>query len=289
MEQPESSEKPIFRAEAIAAAGGGNRLNTLSPIISPRLWILTAALALMLAAIVAWGVLGKIPTTVIGSGIFLRGERLDAVHVLDGGYVSEIRVREGDRVSKGGCVAIISTGKSQSDGAPTQVLSPFEGRVVSIEAEVGDYLEAGRVISILSSGELAPTCIAFVALSEGKAIVKGMPARVTFATADAQAGAHVTGHVSHVDGFITSAERMLGRIPSASVVEAIRQQYGSVMAVTVAMDGDVNGAGGVHWSSGGGSKELLIDGAPCDIEVTIGEIRPVALIVPGIDAGTSGP
>lgn len=274
----------IFRAKAVEAAGGGNRLNTLSPIISPRLWLVTVAVGLLLATIVAWGVIGRIPVTVVGSGIYLRGDRLDAVHAMCDGYVSEILVKEGQRVAKGACVVVVGSGKGGD--AVTAVLAPSDGRVVSIDTELGDFVQAGRAVAILASGDESPHCLAFVPLSEGKSVALGMPARVTFATADAQGGASVVGTISHVDNFITSAERMLGRVPSSSLVDSIRQQYGSVMAVTILIDADEGGAGGLKWSAGGGSKGLLVDGAPCDVEVTIGEIRPAALVMPGIDSSS---
>ncbi len=279
-------DKKIFRAGALAAAGGGNRLHALSPIISPRLWVLTSALAFLLATIVAWGFMGRIPITVIGTGIFLRGERMDTCNTFAQGHVSEVRKREGDRVQAGECIAIVAAGPSDSDGQPTEALSPVSGRVVSIEVEVGDFVTSGRVVAVIASGSDAPRCIAFIPLSEGKCVVVGMPVRLEFSTADALGAAQAVGHVDYVDSFITSEEKMHGRVPNPTFVDAIRQQYGPVMAVTVLLDADPAGGGGVKWNSGKGAAGLLIDGAPCDIEITIGEIRPVALIMPELDSQT---
>ena len=73
----EGGEK-IFREKALKSAGVQNRLNSLSPMITPQMWVLTSALAFLLLAVVIWGFAGRIPLTVQGEGIFVRGERLDS-------------------------------------------------------------------------------------------------------------------------------------------------------------------------------------------------------------------
>ena len=70
-------ETKFVRTQAIESVGRQNRLNTLSPMITPQMWVLTSALGFLLLAVVVWGFAGRIPLTVQGEGIFVRGERLD--------------------------------------------------------------------------------------------------------------------------------------------------------------------------------------------------------------------
>ncbi len=273
---------PIFRAEAVAAAGGGNRLNTLSPIISAKMWIVTAALAFLLAMVVLWSFAGRIPLTVAGTGIFLRGERMDTCNARTEGYVTEVRKREGDRVVKGECVAVLSSGSTAKDDVQVEVRSPVDGRVIAMEVEVGDFVSPGAMVAVVASGAEKPMCVAFVALSEGRSIEIGMPVRVEFAASGVRSSAHAMGKVSQVEKFITSSEKMFGRVPSASFVEAVRSQFGPVMVVTTALD--VDSSGRVLWDSAADSSDLLVDGTQCDIEVTIGTFRPAALVMPGLDS-----
>ncbi len=283
----DDGKKEIFRAEALGAVGGRNRLNTLSPIIEPRTWVLTAALAILLLTVVIWGFAGRIPINVVGSGIFLRGEQLDTCNARSDGYVVSIDRHEGDRVTRGERVATIAFGAS-GGAESTEVLAPKDGRLVSIEAEPGDFVESGQSVALLISGLPRPTCLAFIPLSEGKGVSVGMSVRVSFATADASGSDQAMARVAQVDRFITSHKKALGHVPSPTVVAQIEDQFGAVMAITVEFEEDAEGAGGVRWVAGKGAAELLIDGTPCDIEISIGEVPPVSMVFPGLAETRSG-
>ncbi|MSR44199.1 MAG: HlyD family efflux transporter periplasmic adaptor subunit [Phycisphaerales bacterium] len=278
----------IFRAQALQSVGGRNRLNALSPMISPQIWVVTAALALLLAAVVVWGFAGRIPLTVIGSGIFLRGERLDTVNAPMEGLIREMRKRDGDHVLAGECIAIVSASASAAD-ASTQVLASADGTIVSVETEVWDFVTKGQIIALIATGGDAPTCIAFVPLAEGKRIEIGMPVRAAFSNGDSYGDAQAIGQVSSIDGFVTGPDQMFGRVPSAGVIESIRERFGTVTAFVVAIDCDPNGQGGLRWTTSSDRSSAVSNGTPCDIEVTVGQIRPIALLLPGMGqiAGSS--
>jgi hypothetical protein len=280
MADGDDGTKKLFRAEALGALGGGNRLNTLSPIIEPRTWIVTASLSFLLLTVVIWGFAGRIPITVIGSGIFLRGEQLDTCNARSDGYVVAIERAEGERVARGERIATIALGSG--DAGTSEVFSPRDGRLLCVEAEPGDFVVSGQSVALLTSGSPRPTCLAFMPLSDGKSVAVGMPVRVRFATAGSAGTEQAVGRISQVDRFITSHQKALGHVPAAAVVSQIEGQFGAVVAVTVEFDEDATGAGGVRWAGGAGSADLLIDGAPCDIEVFIDEIRPVSLVFPGL-------
>ncbi|MSR29414.1 MAG: hypothetical protein EXS03_07575 [Phycisphaerales bacterium] len=283
MAEPDEGKKELFRVEALGAVGGRNRLNTLSPIVEPRLWILTATLAFLLATVVVWSFAGRIPITVIGSGIFLRGEQLDTCNAHTSGYIASIDLPEGATVVAGQRIASLAGGSA--DAAISEVRAPKAGRLVSLESESGDFVESGQSIALVISGAPHPSCLAFIPLSEGKSVVIGMPVRVSFASADSAGDVQSLGTIVQVDHFITSKQKALGHVPSHTIVEEILGTFGSVMAVTVKLDEDPDGAGGVKWVGGKGAAGMLVDGAPCNIEIYIGEIRPVALVMPGFGGG----
>ncbi len=285
MADSEEGKQGLFRKEAVEAVGNRNRLNTLSPIIEPRTWILTAALAFLLATIVAWSFLGRIPITVVGSGIFLRGEQLDTCNARSEGYIASIELKEGDPVKAGQRIATITTG---NESAPlSEVVAPKDGRLVSLEVEPGDFVVSGQSAALIISGPPKPSCLAFIPLDQGKSVKEGDGVRVTFESADSTGGMQGLAKVVQVDRFITSRQKALGHVPSAMVVEEIAGLFGPVIAVTVEFEADPKGPGGVKWVAGKGKESLLLDGAPCTIEIFIGEIPPVALVLPGF-GGVSG-
>lgn len=288
MDPGAEGETKIFRTQVIQSVGGSNRLNTLSPMITPQMWVLTSALGFLLLAVVIWGFAGRIPLTVEGQGIFVRGERLDTVNAPSQGLIRKMLKHTGDRVKAGECIATICKSANSTEEVE-KVLASEDGVVVSIEAEGWDFVANGQVIAVISTGNVAPICIGFVALEEGKRVAIGMPVRVAFSHGDSYGDAQAIGRVQSVDDFVTSPDQMYGRVPSPTLIDSIRERFGTVTAIVVALELDEQGKAGLQWSNRISGSSTVTSGTPCDIEIIVREIRPVSLILPGFgqDAGLS--
>ena len=275
----EGGEK-IFREKALKSAGVQNRLNSLSPMITPQMWVLTSALAFLLLAVVIWGFAGRIPLTVQGEGIFVRGERLDSVNSPCEGLIRKMNKHTGDRVKTGECIATICKSVSSTEEL-SQVLASADGVVVSLEAEDWDFVTSGQIIAVIATGNVAPICIGFVSLAEGKRVVAGMPVRIAFSHGDSYGDAQAIGRVQSIDDFVTSPDQMFGRVPSQTLVASIQERFGNVTAIVVALELDPQGKAGLQWSSRLAGKGTVTSGTPCEIEIIVREIRPASLILPG--------
>ena len=90
----------IFRSAAVQRLSSPEQLDQLVGITRPFDWVAAAAMALGLAVLIAWGVLGKIPTRVEGEGILLSsgGRLVDAVSGV-AGRLASIDVRSATRSS----------------------------------------------------------------------------------------------------------------------------------------------------------------------------------------------
>lgn len=95
----ESKEK-IFRSGATERLSSVEQLDQLVAITRPFDWVAALAMGLGLIVLVAWGVLGKIPTRVEGEGILLSsgGRVVDAVAGV-AGRLASIDVAVGDEVT----------------------------------------------------------------------------------------------------------------------------------------------------------------------------------------------
>lgn len=89
----------IFRDAAVERLSSPEQLDQLVAITRPFDWVAATALALGLAVLVAWGLLGKIPTRVAGEGILLAsgGHVVDAVSGV-AGRLASLDVAVGDEV-----------------------------------------------------------------------------------------------------------------------------------------------------------------------------------------------
>lgn len=258
----------IFRDKAVSSAGSGNRLNTLSPVISPRTWIVTLAIAVLLGITVYWGWNGRIPVSAVGTGVFLRGERIDTVNTAVDGSVIEIRKRPGDQIAAGECLAVLKTTDSL-----VQIVAFAAGELISLDVELGDAVSSGRTIAVVVVGPGALECIAFLPVADSKLITTGQRVIMRYTTSAAGGESQAHGTVVFVERFMTSAERIFSRIPNQQFVSMIQQRFGSVAEVGILVDADDP------------QRDLITSAMPCEVEVRIGSMRPVNLILPGIRFG----
>ena len=96
----------LFRKSALDRLSSPDQLDRLITITSSRAWIAITIIGVMLAAAIAWSLVGNLPTRVSGKGILIpKGGRLfDAVAPATG-LVSDIIVEISDEVEEGDIVA----------------------------------------------------------------------------------------------------------------------------------------------------------------------------------------
>jgi len=104
-------EKSIFRKAAVERLSSPEQLDYLMTITSPVGWLAVSALAGILFLIVLWGFLGRIPDTVSGSGILIRGGAVFDVAAGSDGFITQVLVKPGDQVKAGQVVAKMSQGE----------------------------------------------------------------------------------------------------------------------------------------------------------------------------------
>ncbi len=143
-----SSERSIFRKAALERLSSPEQLDYLLSITSPAGWLAVSALGVILFLIVLWGFLGRIPDTVSGSGILIRGGAVYDVAAANDGFVTQVLVKPGDQVTAGQTVATMSQSemdlKIKTQEAELRVLQAQDADMTSREtksdsAALADY------------------------------------------------------------------------------------------------------------------------------------------------------
>ena len=83
-------------------------LDDLVKVVSPMGWLAQACLAGLILAIVLWAVFGRIPITVMGSGILTRPHRVVALQATGAGQIDALRIQPGARIEAGEAIATLS-------------------------------------------------------------------------------------------------------------------------------------------------------------------------------------
>lgn len=98
----------LFRKSALARLASPEQLDQLMEVTDTKGWWTLSALGALVVAALLWSVVGRIPTTVQGTGILLREGGVFDVQTTAGGQVMELRVVEGQAVNAGDVIGRVA-------------------------------------------------------------------------------------------------------------------------------------------------------------------------------------
>lgn len=100
--------RQIFRQAALDRLSSPEQLDRLVRVTDPAGWLALGTVAVILTAIVVWGIWGKVPEQVDGKGILVNtgGRVLDAMSPSEG-TIAKLSVRQNDLVEKDQEIAVI--------------------------------------------------------------------------------------------------------------------------------------------------------------------------------------
>lgn len=104
-----ANQRETYRKAALQQLGSPERLNELIAVTRPTAWLAFLVVASLLAGVVAWSVVGRLPSHVAANGILLaEGGRLIEVSARGSGILRSLNVRVGDQVQNGQVVGEIA-------------------------------------------------------------------------------------------------------------------------------------------------------------------------------------
>jgi HlyD family secretion protein len=102
------TETELFRKVALEKLASPEQLDQLLRVTGARGWLALVAVGALLAVAVVWSVLGRVPTTVSGSGILVNRANPMEVVAAHGGTLMDVKVQVGDEVSAGQVIADVA-------------------------------------------------------------------------------------------------------------------------------------------------------------------------------------
>jgi HlyD family secretion protein len=98
----------IFRQEVLDRLSSPEQLNLLMRVTDGKGWLALLACGLILGTALVWGVFGRVPTKVPGSGILLPLGGLAGLVAVADGQVTTLEVKPGAQVTRGQMVARVA-------------------------------------------------------------------------------------------------------------------------------------------------------------------------------------
>jgi multidrug efflux pump subunit AcrA (membrane-fusion protein) len=265
-----AQRKPLFREKALARISSPEQLDTLIQVTSPAGWLALIALCGLIVAALIWGMLGSVPTTVMGDGILITGGVVNRIVAPVAGEVSEINVAVGDTLTEGQKVAQVA-------GVP--VTSPYRGRVLQILADKGSYLGVGDLLFTLEPASSTMQVVVYVPLTEAKVIKPGMKAQVSPSTVKREEYGFMLGTVRTVAEFPSTAQSIEATLVNDELVKTFTQ-ISAPVEIRIDLQPDPNTISGYRWSSPGGPPLKLSNGTLLSASIVVEEQRPITLILP---------
>jgi NHLM bacteriocin system secretion protein len=95
----------IYRKSALDKLSSPEQLDKSITIVSPSFWIAAVGGGIIIAVLLVWSILGKLPVHVSASGMYLGKEGINSVVAESEGIVQEVYVSDGDYVEAGQVIA----------------------------------------------------------------------------------------------------------------------------------------------------------------------------------------
>lgn len=97
-----------FRKRSLEKLSSPERLDQLLRVVDRKSWVPLVALGLLVASLIAWSIVGRVPVNVHGRGILVRPREVVEIQSPGTGYLSELRVEVGAVVGAGTVIGRIA-------------------------------------------------------------------------------------------------------------------------------------------------------------------------------------
>ena len=97
----------LFREEALERLSSPEQLDKLMRVVSPQTWLPLVSMGCLVVAAGVWGVVGRIPLTVTGTGVLIRPRNVVQFQAPSAGQLLSLNIKPGDRVKLGQVLATI--------------------------------------------------------------------------------------------------------------------------------------------------------------------------------------
>ena len=289
----------IFRERALQRRARQEPLDDRLQITAPHEWLIVAGLCVVVLALMAFSVFGRVERTVsLQAALVLPGERHYLVAPASG-TVEDVLVEVTDTVAPGQPVAhirpsdaqhwkslilgvinalekggqleeetriellqaLLVAGSAASSTAQMEVTSPYGGEVVALNVAPGQAVVAGASVGLLRAASTSrPEVLAFISSGEAAELSAGMEARVSF-------GIPVDGGRQVFRGHVEEISAQPGRPPKwlADQGLAVPEQAHLLRVAFAGNEPDV----------------LLAEGAVVSLRIVLGRESLVSLLTPG--------
>jgi HlyD family secretion protein len=168
--------------------------------------------------------------------------------------------------------------------ASSNVISPYQGRVLEIKANEGEILSAGSpVFNMERSGNNIKELevVIFISALDGKKVKPGMDVLIAPSTVKREEFGYMVGRVTSVSEFPATHKGMMHILQNEELVRQLSSGSAAIQisADLIPMSLEVSSSG-YKWTSGTGPPVKVQSGTIGDASITVRTQRPITLVIP---------
>lgn len=259
--QQTSKEDGLFRQSALDSLNVQEESEGEAQVTSPSVYILLATMIIILAAVFVWGIFGNITDKSEISGIIFPVEGVQDVTLPNRGTVRSLFIHNGDNVSRGQSLAMVSV-----EDAYSMISVPSDGIVIDVKSE-NETFEAFEPIATILAGENdAPhSLVAFVPFEVSSKFRPGMKIEVTPKNLSREKNGYITGQVTEVSKYPVSKDEASRRLKTDTFADDLFPEHGAAFEVRMTLD--ILEDGSPAWSFTPDYPVDMATGTFCSIQV----------------------
>lgn len=220
-----------FRRAALRHLEAPEKLDEVVRLASAPVWLMGAALAVIVAAAAIWAGIGTVATTVGAPGVLIHANGVSTLDATTSGQVVRWWVSPDALATKGAPLYSVQG----ADGHVHTVTVPWDAYVVSVIVTNGQLVEPGTPIATLEqvTGASDPLeAVVFVPAAAAPTIPRGATVTLTAAAAPSAVFGTLQGTVASVGNFPETSDSLQAFLGEGASTESLLRS-GSVIRVVI--------------------------------------------------------
>ncbi|WP_405088075.1 HlyD family efflux transporter periplasmic adaptor subunit [Microbispora sp. NBC_01389] len=244
-----------FRFKALQRMREPDELDSPTLLASPRGWIATFVVLIVVAGVTVWAFVGRLPINVSAAGLLTHPGGTALMQSPYSGMVRKLFVHPDDSVTQGQLVAEITP----VSGQPHLVTSPFTGHVVAAAVDDGHMVAVGENLLTVERTD-APddrlVAMLFVPADQTLGVVPGRAVDIAVSTAPPGSFGLLRGRVASVGTYPLVLEELSDLVGGEAAARAYLKGTPPRLVI-VDLDRDPRTASGYAWSTKAGPPVRL--------------------------------
>ncbi len=240
-----------------------DQIESLLKITSLPTYLIALTILLLFGTFVAWGFLGTVSDKVYYSGVVFPSQGSTDVSLPNKGMIRTMLVHNGDHVSQGQSVALVSVGESYSI-----LTSTVEGTVISTKVDNEQFEAFEPIVSVVDSigtQSQRAMLIAYVDNAGQRDLREGMEAQVWPEDEKRDEIGYVKGRVIRIDRYPVASDVVRQTLKSDEMTEHLLEAGGLMYQVQIELLSSPNDPTRYYWSFGEPEDVNMNVGTYCSV------------------------